>query len=180
MKELLDLLYELHLWRGNGEIEEKIIEGLRHLAVMSGLGSPRLAVMVAEKLWEICWHFAGPEHVPMNKRNLHMVLECVDALGTLASFNCEFGHGRKATEIIANQMENFFEVSLWYSKRRIANAVISTYHEALRACYTDSKLEFGYGRTRLRRSVRRIRRMLMEEQPSWRYQMRRLDQLLSI
>lgn len=180
VKELLNLLYELHLWRGNREIDNKIIEGLHHLAIMSGLGSPTLAGMVAEKLWEMCWHFVGPKDVAMNSQDLFSVLDCVDALGTLASFNSEFGHGREAILVIAEQMENFFEIGLWYSKRGIVNAVIREYDKALRGCYTDNRLEFQYGRRILRRSVRRLQKILREQQSSWRHQSRRLQQVLSI
>lgn len=179
-KELLGILYELHLWRGNRQINKKIVEGLHHLALMSGLGEPRLAVMVAEKLWEMCWHFVGPKDVPMDKHDLAMLIDCLDALETLIAFNCEFGHGRKAAQAIPEQMENFFEVGLWYSNRRISNAVIRMYRKALLACYTDGKLEFGFGQAQLRRSLRRVRTILTEEKRDRGSELRRIDQLLAI
>lgn len=169
-KELLELLYELHVWRGDREIDARIISGLHHLAVMTGLGSPTLATMVSEKLWQMCWQFVGPGDVPMTKRDLATVLECIDALETLATFNCEFGHGRKATESFIEQAQNFFEVGLWYSNRRIPNAVIRLYDKALKACYQDGRLSFRLGRTRLRRATRKLMAMLREEKPAWRYQ----------
>lgn len=77
-------------------------------------------------------------------------------------------------------MEEFFQIGLWYSKRRIVNGVTRIYERALRACYEMGRLEFRHGRTTLRQSVRRIRRLLSEERPRWRYQTRRLDLLLTI
>lgn len=50
IEELLNILFELHLWRGGPEIDSKIVEGLHHLALMSGLSYPRIASLVAEKL----------------------------------------------------------------------------------------------------------------------------------
>jgi hypothetical protein len=178
--ELLGILYELHVWRGNRQIDKKIVEGLNHLSLMSGLGEPRLAVMVAEKLWQMCWHFVGPDRVPMNKHDLAMLLDCINALETLVTFNCEFGHGKKAAQAITEQMENFFEVGLWYSKHRIFNTVIRMYKKALQACYTDGKLEFVFGRTQLRRSLRRVRKTLMEEKQGWRGELRRFDQVFGL
>lgn len=86
IKELLNLLWEIHLWRGGREVDDKIVEGLSHLALMSGLSSPTLASMVAEKLWEMCFHFAGPKDVPMDDEGERFVLRSIDALSTLTSF----------------------------------------------------------------------------------------------
>jgi len=180
VEELLGLLYELHLWRGSREIDKKIIEGLHHLALMSGLSSPRLATLVSNKLWEMCWHFAGPDYVPMDKHNLQQVLDCINALSTLADFNCEFGHGRKAVDSIADNAENFFEIGLWYGKKRIVNTMIGLYQSALKACYSEGKLDFKYGRTSLRRSIRRLRKLLTDEQPTWTRQWNKVEGLLSI
>ena len=177
--ELLDVLYELNLWRGNRKLTGKIVEGLGHLALMTGLGAPRLAPLVAEKLWQLCWHFVGPDDVPMNKQDAGLVLDCVDCLRTLAEFNSMVGHGRKATTTVAEQLENFFEVGLWYSRKRIVNAVLRAYKEALKECYEDSgNIEFRFGRQTLRRSLKRSKQTLLEQQPNWRYQERRMDEML--
>ena len=66
----------------------------------------------------MCFHFVGPDKVPMDRQDVEQVLRCVRELGTLASFNSEFGHGRKATDVISEQAENFFEIGLWYSRRQ--------------------------------------------------------------
>lgn len=176
--QLLDLLYELNLWRGSRQITSSIVEGLRHLALMTGLNSPRISGKVAETLWKVCWHFVGPKDVPMNKRGLALVLECVDALGTLAEFNCMVGHGREAATIIAEHMEDFFDVGLWYAKRKIVAAVTKACEEAQRECYEQDRIEFPPGLTSLRRSARKMRRRLIEEYPSWRSQIRQLDRIL--
>lgn len=180
VKELLDTIYELHLWRGGREIDDKIIEGLNHLALMSGLSSPQLAALVAQKLWEMCWHFAGPKDVPMDARDESYVLRCFDALETLAQFNSEFGHGRRAATSIADSAENFFEVGLWYSRKSIVNAVFRAYEKGLRACYEGQKLEFPHGRRIFKKSLRRIRKLLKEEHPAWDQQLRRVDKLIDL
>ena len=180
VEELLNVLFELHLWRGGPEIDSKIVEGLHHLALMSGLSYPRIATMVAEKVWEMCFHFVGPEDVDMDKKDQKYVLECLDALETLGAFNSEFGHGRKAAQSIAESAENFFEIALWYDTKRVANAALRGYDKALCGCYEDGKLKFSFGRTALRRSLRKIRRLLNEQHPEWKYQSQRIDKLLTI
>ena len=176
--QLLDLLYELNLWRNSRQVTGSIVQGLSHLALMTGLGSRRLSGRVAETLWKICWHFAGPEKVSMNKSDFQLVLECIDALGTLAEFNCMMGHGREAATTIAGQMENFFSVGLWYRKRVIVNAVTKACENARRECYSGNKVDFRAGLTSLRRSVLSMRRELAKAQPKWRHQLRRLDRFL--
>ena len=180
VEELLNILYELHLWRGGPEIDAKIVEGFHHLALMTGISYPRIATLVAHKLWEMCFHFVGPDDVAMNKKDQKYVLNCVGALQTLAEFNCEFGHGRKAIESITENGENFFEIALWYNRRNIANTILRTYKKSIMACYEEDKLEFDFGRTVLRKSLRKIRKLLNEEQPEWVYQRQKINALLKL
>ena len=178
-KELLNTLYELHLWRGSHRIDRAIIEGLAHLALMTGLSYPQLAGPVAEKLWEMCFHLVGPDRVPMDHRDEQQVLACVDALGTLAKFNCEFGHGQRAMRDIVKTATNLFEISLWYSRRRIANAVLRVYAGALTACASEGKVEFRAGHAALRRALRAIDTLTKEQKPAWHSQRRRIRALLA-
>jgi len=180
VEELINILYELHLWRGGPEIDEKIVEGLHHLALMSGISYPRIAVLVAEKLWEMCFHFIGPEEIEMDKTDYRYVLKCIDALETLAEFNAEFGHGKKAAEAIVETAENFFEIGLWYDSRAIANAILRTSKKALEACYEEGILKFAFGRVVLRRSIRKVRKLIDEQRPEWNYQQRRIRDLLGV
>jgi hypothetical protein len=177
-EQLLDTLYELHLWRGGPEIDEKIVEGLSHLAMMGGLSSPRIASLVADKLWEMCWQFVGPHEVSMDRRDLNYVIDCIDALDTLGRFNCEFGHGKRACESFAQSAENFFEVGLWYKKKSIVNAVLDSYKSSLEVCFSDGKLEFPQGRKVLRKSLRRLVRLLKDYPKDWNNHKRVISELL--
>jgi len=181
IEELFNILYELHVWRGGTEIDKKIIEGFGHLAIMGSFGSPRITKLVAEKIWEMCWHFVGPEYISsMSKRDVAQAIDCIGVLETLAEFNCEFGHSKKAMNSITESAENFFEIGLWYSKKRIANAVIHIYKEAVKRCYSEGELEFSYGRRMLRRSIRELQRMLDEENLNWFHQRRRIQEVLTL
>jgi hypothetical protein len=114
----------------------------------------------------------------MNRRGEQQVLSCVDALDTLAQFNCEFGHGRRAMRDIVKTAANLFEISLWYSRKRLANALLRTYSKALAACAPEGKLEFREGHAALRRSLRALDGLVREERPGWRNQRRRIGVLL--
>ena len=99
----------------------------------------------------------------MNKREETFVLKCIEALSTVATFNCEFGHGRKAVSAIAEHAENFLEIGLWYARKKLANAVITMYKKAIDVCYNERDLEFEYGRRVLRKSIRTMLKMLQDE-----------------
>lgn len=177
---LIKVLFEIHLWRGTKSIDFKILEGLDHLALMSGLSPSKVAVLVSNLAWEMSWHFVGPDDVSMNKNDVEYVLKCINILNTLSSFNCEFGHGRKAEEAIVGNIENFFEQGLWYSNKKIVNTVIRVYGESLKNCYEKNELKFAYGRTVLRKSVRKLQTLLKEEQKAWNTQRKNLIILLKI
>lgn len=181
IEELFNVLYELHLWRGSVEINKKIIEGFEHLAIMGSFGSPRIIKLVAENIWQMCWHFVGPEYVPsMSERDVAQVTDCIGVLETLAEFNCEYGHRKKAMNSITDSAENFFEIGLWYSKKRIVNEVIHIYEKAIESCYSEGHLEFAYGRRVLRRSVRKLQRMFGDEHLIWPHQHHRIQEILTL
>ena len=94
---LFDLLYELYLWRGSRVIATKLLEGMAHLALMAGLEGDTVGKHIPPLLWQLCWHFVGPDRVEMDKYDLGHVMRCLDIMETLAEFNCEFGKGRSTT-----------------------------------------------------------------------------------
>jgi hypothetical protein len=179
-KELLEVLLNLHIWRWNKQLEAKIVEGLDHLALMSGLSNSAIAPYVAEKLWEMCFHYVGPHEVPMDKLGLRTVLDCLKGLSTLAVYNSEFGRGRRAAYAAAAQAENFFEIGLWYSRKKIVNGVLTLLEESIQKCYDKKVLKFPFGRATLRRSARRLQRLLGQWRPGWKPQARRLENLLAL
>jgi hypothetical protein len=166
-EELLEVLFELHLWRGSKEIDSKILEGLNHLALMGGLNSSRLTQLVAEKVWEMAFQFVGPKEVPMGKSDVAYILKCLDILECLADFGCGYSRGKKATETVAKKAENFFELALWYSKKKIAKAVLMVYRSGLGSCVFQGKNEFPSGTIVLKRSLRRILQLLRDEKAKW-------------
>jgi hypothetical protein len=90
------------------------------------------------------------------------------------------GHGRKAATIIAEQLENYFNVGVWYEQRRIVDAVTKACDEALLECYTQNCVDFMPGFKSLRQSMLKMRRVLIKDRPRWRHQSRRLEQLLQL
>ena len=146
---------------------------------MTGIGAPRVAILVAEKLWEMCWQYVGPEEVPLGKGGEQEVLGCLAALSTLAEFNGWCGHGKRVTDEIARVAEQFLQVSLWYSNKRICDRVIKVYNAALKACRPSSEESpFAYGQEKLLRSLRRVRRMLLERHSKWIDEQEAIDRIL--
>jgi len=155
---LLDVLYNLNLWRDDPMLRKRIVNGMSHLAVMTGMDtrSP-IAPLVAQKLWELCWHLAGPHLVRMDREDERHVIRCVAALGSLASLTCS-GHAKRALKATLDQAENLFQVGLWYRRGRITKSVLEQYRKARETC--DAK--WPYGPQALRASLRRLLRFTQQ------------------
>jgi hypothetical protein len=159
-KELLEVIYNLHLWRGTPRIDNQIVEGFGHLAVMSGLNMPGLAKELALKVWQMCWHFIGPHQTRMDRLESNLVVRCADVIESLASYNCLMQQHVDVLRTTLGTAENLFDVALWYKNKKIAMAVANIYREALRACQNGEPKEFPLGVSTLRKSVKRIAKRL--------------------
>ena len=61
----------------------------------------------------------------MDPGDRSLVLKCIDALESLASFDAMMGHGRKTTGAVVDSAEEFFAVAIGYSSPRIADGELS-------------------------------------------------------
>jgi hypothetical protein len=110
VKELLDIFTELQIWRGTPQIHDAIVDGLQHIALMSGLSAPRVAAFVPDKLWHALFiHLVGPEYVSINRADEKRMAKCIEALETLTTYNCEYGHGQQVMHEITRWAKNFLE-----------------------------------------------------------------------
>ena len=166
-KESLNLIWELHLWRGNEALDKRIIQGLEHLALMVGLSYPKLADHVAETIWLMCCHFIGPKDVPLGRGGKVRMLKCIDALKTLLTFSC--GHSRKKYAInkISKQALEFFEMGIWYRQEDISRSVVRAFRDALKECYEGKKLEYRAGRNTLLKHLKSADNILNKHRPKW-------------
>jgi hypothetical protein len=166
-KELLELIYHLHMWRGTPGLDKQIIEGFGHLAVMSGLGMPRLARELARKVWELCWHFVGPHQVKMDRIGFKLVVRCADVVESLASYNCIMERNLDALRATLDTAKNLFDVAISYKNEKIAIAVLKTHTEALKACQHLEEVEFRGGTSMLRKSAKVLDQQLTNSGLKW-------------
>jgi hypothetical protein len=155
------------LWRGTPEIDRQIIEGMAHLAVMSGLNMPYLAKQVATKVWEMCWHFAGPHLVKMDRNGDSLVIRSADVIESLASFNCLMQQNVGVLRTTLGTAEYLFDVALSYKNEKIALAVLKIYKEALKACQGGEPQEFPLGAKTLQRSAKVLALKLKSSGAKW-------------
>jgi hypothetical protein len=164
---LLELLYNLHMWRGTPQIDRQIIEGFGHLAAMSGLGTPHLARELAHRVWEICWHFVGPHHVKMDRNGFNLVVRCADVVESLATYNCLMQRDLCALRATLGTAENLFDVAVSYKNEKIAMAVLNTHKKALATCRREEAPEFQRGSTVLLRSAKALSSKLKRSRLKW-------------
>jgi hypothetical protein len=132
-RRLLDQLYQIHLWRGETLVRRNIVAGLGHLAVMAGLGGRALALMVAEKTWEICWHLAGPREVPWSAGDAQLVAGAVNAAGSVGHFNAFGDIDPTVGKAVCNALHNLALVGVAYKKRNVVDRVLFEIREILKA-----------------------------------------------
>src|SRR5260370_17478654 len=166
-KELLEVIYNLHLWRGTPQIDRQIVEAFTHLAFINRLDMPRLAKQLAMYVWQMCWHFIGPHQVKMDQIDTSLVVRCADVIESLASYNCLMQQHLGALKTALGTAENLFDVALWYKSEKIAIAVLNIYKEALSACQSGGPKEFPLGGSTLRRSAKVLARKLEDSGTKW-------------
>lgn len=123
-RRLLQMLYEIHLWRGEAAIEKNIVVGLQHLATMTGLSSPAAATLVIETTWQLCWHLVGPDRVPLSRIDETTMLGCIDATERAGIYNIWGAGDHKVTKAVSAHLLKFFSIALAYRSPRTAERVI--------------------------------------------------------
>lgn len=177
-QELFDLLFELHLYRGFSELDKKIIEGLQHLSLQAGLTSARLSELVADTIWMMCFHYVGPKEVPITKSGKDYVFSCMNALDTVGDYTSAYVRKRRATQAYCDNIWNFFEISIWYNWKALANKIIDSIENSLNSCSYGKKLEYPEGKKMIKRFIKKMIMTLTNERPTWRLQLKDLNNLL--
>lgn len=164
---IFNLIYELQMWRGEKRLRKKILEGFEHLAIMAGLSEEGItAKRLSQITWELCWHFVGPEDIPMDSEDLQYVLDCIDVLKTLGSFTCKFTSRKRVITEVCESAVNFFEIGCWYNKKRIVNKVLSSFNSFVKSCFENDKL-FEAGLQVIKRYTEKLGQILEENELSW-------------
>lgn len=91
------------------------------------------------------------------------------------ALSCQLGSSGRVG--LVTQLQNFFEIGIWYRKREIANRVIRAYGQALDVCGSSGGAPFLYGRKVLTASLRRLEQLVADEHPVWVEQQRRIRAL---
>ncbi len=176
---IFNLIYELQLWRGEKKLQKKIIEGFGHLSIMAGLSQKGIASKRLSRItWELCWHFVGPEDIPMDEEDLQFVLECIDVLKTLGSFTCEFTSRKEVITEVCKSSMKFFEVGCWYNKKRIVNNVLSSFNSFLKSCFDNEEL-FKDGLQVIKGYTSKLDEILKENELAWETQRSNIDTIRS-
>jgi hypothetical protein len=180
-RRLLKQLYELHLWRGGAAIQATIIAGIRHLGVMSGLDDSRLACLVAETSWQLCWHLVGPDMVPWQKESARLVNGAIAAIGNVGQFNAFDTLVPRVGKAVAHAMLNCIRVGVGYRKRDVVDHALHEMREIIAAAQQQQP---GKARKRraflaeIRRLLQQVERIVTEAGPSWNRQRAVVRQLL--
>lgn len=127
----------------------------------------------------MCHEFVGPEHVPMDFKDVERVLAALTALEEVGRFNSLLGHSPKVVDAVLKRAETFFEMGMWYGRKRITDAAVEVYRAVIEESYTNHEVDFDYGRNRGRAALRQALNKLADLRPTWVRQKRRIERLFS-
>lgn len=165
--EKLDKLYQIYLWLG---YKKEIFDALGHLSLMAGLGYTRLSTKLADIIYQLNWHFAGPRDIPMEKNEVRRVKNSIEHLETIGKFAGEFNRKLSVIKAVCRNLQNFHYLAILYQKRDIEQKVVSALHSVKKACMTTYEKEekrFLKGSKIVDETTESILLELEKERPSW-------------
>lgn len=165
--EKLDKLYQIYLWLG---YKKEIFDALGHLSLMAGLGYTRLSTKLADIIYQLNWHFAGPRDIPMGKNELRRVKNSIEHLETIGKFAGEFNRKVSVIKAVCRNLQNFHYLAILYQKRDIEQKVVSALHSVKKACqttYEKGEKRFLKGSKIVDETTESILLELEKERPSW-------------
>jgi hypothetical protein len=135
---LLGQLSHLHDWRGSREVDEKIIEGIEHVALVAGADAQSEKTLVLpDLLLRLCWQYVGPTQAPMDEAGKAHVLHCVGTLATLLATNATLGRQTTVHTMAATGCEGFVRLGILYHDHDIVSAVVDAYESGLESGRKD-------------------------------------------
>jgi hypothetical protein len=169
-RRLLRQLYELELRWGGTAIQATIIAGLQHLSVISGVDDSRLACLVAETAWQLCWHLVGPDMLSWSKESARLVNGAIVAIGNVGKYNALSTLEPRVGKAVADAMLNCIRVGVGYRKRDVVDHALHEMREIVATAQEQQPGEAGKRRAflaEIRRLLRQVEMIVTEAGPSW-------------
>lgn len=130
---LLDKLYHLHIFRGDPDLDRTMIQGLQHLAAITGYSGNTLGERLPVSLWEMSADFVGPDMATMDEPSRENILACVQGVAGLLHFNALSGRKDSVLLPATAVLENFADLGDRYADKVIIDGVVSAHEAGLKA-----------------------------------------------
>ncbi|MFC2113308.1 HNH endonuclease signature motif containing protein [Bacteroidota bacterium] len=161
----LEFYHSLYLLEG---YDDKILEAINQIIVLSALSDENKSSLIAERIHEFFFHLPGPGYVKITNDDIKNIKTGIEILGTLGGFSAEFNRSDKVNNSIIISLDWLFEIAIYYDKVNIANDLIKIVNKIIIACNVKDKgVKFESGILRFKKLIKDWQKFTKKEQPSW-------------
>lgn len=165
--EKLGTLHQLSIIAGcRGEI----LDALFHLAIQSSMSQKQTAAMLAELIYELFYHFVGPDTIALGRDEMKHLEEGIELLGTIGHFNGEFSKDIEVIRAVCDNLYNMFEIATWYNLENIGTLVISKLQKTRESCliaYEETEKPLIKGAQYVDKTIKRIQKLIQKQSIDW-------------
>lgn len=145
IREKIGTLYQLNTVTG---CTDKILDCLFHLAIQSSMSQKETAKMLWELIYQLFWHFVGPDAIAFRKNDVKRLEQGIDLLGTIGQFNGEFSKDIEVIKAVCDNLYNVFEIAVWYDLEKVGISVVNKLEKTKECCllaFEDSEKPLNEG-----------------------------------
>lgn len=165
--EKLGTLHQLSIIVG---CTDEILDSLFHLAVQSSMSQKQTAAMLANLIYELFFHFVGPDMVSLGSDDESRLQRGVELLGTIGHFNGEFSKDMEVIQAVCDNLYKMCEIAVWYDLEKIGALVISKLQKTKESCliaYENIEKPLAVGAEYAEQTTKRIRELTRKRSIDW-------------
>ena len=152
VKAVLDDVYHWYLVEGMDEYRDHIIYtfSLSHYFLEESQ-----TPVVLDYLWNLFWHFIGPEDVSMDTKDERSLFSAIKLIGYIVTFAEAVDYGPKVVKAGLATLENLSDIARWYKKARI--------HSEIQRQLEQARSEWEEGHASAKGTEKRKKRLALNE-----------------
>lgn len=167
IREKIETLYQLNTITGR---TDEILDCLFHLAMMSSMSQKQTAKMLSELIYQLFWHFVGPDDIALRKKDIKRLETGINLLGTIGQFNGEFSKDIEVIQAVCDNLYNMFEIAVWYDLEKIGVSVVNKLRKTKESClltFEDSEKPLNEGARYVDKTIARAQELMQKRSLKW-------------
>jgi len=149
---------------------DEILDSFFHLAIQSSMSQKQTAVMLANHIYQLFFHFVGPDTISLGSGDESHLKQGVELLGTIGHFNGEFSKDMEVIEAVCDNLYNMCEIAVWYNLEEIGALVISKLQKTRESCliaFRDIEEPLITGAQYVDKTIKKIQELIRMQGIDW-------------